>query len=155
MTNDNIIKVSACWNSGVQKAFWSSWLRVLGSYNSLGLLLTIAYWANNIYYNITVESFAFQFTHIPLEILDIILQKSYLHWILYSPIKKKDDDVIRSLISVDVCFNRRITKHRFKKAIWCYLKGEMYSKYYCQTTYPDKCHFYILIYPHNPITITI
>ena len=60
---------------------------------------------------------------LPMEILDIILRNSYLHWILNSPTKKRDEEVIRSLISVDVCFNRRITSQRFKKAIWRYLGG--------------------------------
>jgi len=67
--------------------------------------------------------FAIQLYDLPLEILDVILQKSYLHWILNTPTKQRDEDVIRSLISVDVCFNRRITRKRFKKAIWRYLKS--------------------------------
>src|SRR6218665_1189910 len=57
----------------------------------------------------------------PLEMLDIILQKSYLHWILKSSTNLRDEDVLRSLMSVDLCFNRRITRQRFKKAIWRYL----------------------------------
>src|SRR6218665_3466 len=66
-----------------------------------------------------------------MEILDVILQKSYLHWTLNTPTKPRDEDVIMSLISVDVCFNRRITRQRFKKAICRYFKGEMYySKTY-------------------------
>src|SRR6218665_2715383 len=59
--------------------------------------------------------------------LDVILQKSYLHWILNSSTKPRDEDVIRSLISVDVCFNNRITRQRLKKTIWRYLKGEISS----------------------------
>src|SRR6218665_2132605 len=58
---------------------------------------------------------------LPLEMLDIILQKSYLHWILKSSTNLRDEDVLRSLMSVDLCFNRRITRQRFKKAIWRYL----------------------------------
>src|SRR6218665_3267351 len=73
--------------------------------------------------------FAIQLYNLPMEMLDVILQKSYLHWILNTPTKQRDEEVIRSLISVDVCFNRRITRQRFKKAIWRYLKSEMYSKY--------------------------
>jgi len=73
-----------------------------------------------------------QFYDLPLELLDVILQKSYLRWILNSSKEQRDEEVIRSLISVDICFNKRITKQRFKKVIWRYLKGEMSSKYYCK-----------------------
>jgi len=53
--------------------------------------------------------------------LDIILHASYLHWVLNSSAKQRDEDVIKSLTSVDVCFYRRITRQRFRKAIWRYL----------------------------------
>ena len=65
----------------------------------------------------------FKLYDLPLEVLDTILQKSYLHWSLNSPKRQKDEEVIRSLISVDVCFNRRITRQRFKKTLWRHLKG--------------------------------
>src|SRR6218665_1667946 len=69
---------------------------------------------------------------LPLELVDIILQKSYLHWVLNPSTEQRNEEVIRSLISVDVCFNKRITRHRFKKTIWRYLKGEKSTKYYCK-----------------------
>ena len=78
-------------------------------------------------------SFLFKLYDLPLEMLDIILQKSYLHWSLSSSKKQKDEDVIRSLISVDVCFNRRITRQRFRKAIWRHLEGKEHFKHYNQT----------------------
>src|SRR5688572_22104464 len=89
---------------------------------------------HNIQYSLTVltlHCIAFQLYNLPLEMLDIILQKSYLHWILNSSTKQRDEEVIRSLISVDVCFNQRITRQRFKKAIWRNLKGGMLSKHCC------------------------
>jgi len=64
--------------------------------------------------------------------LDVILQKSYLHWVLNSTTKQRDEEVIRSLLSVDLCFNRRITKQWFKKTVWRYLEGEVSFIYYCQ-----------------------
>ena len=72
----------------------------------------------------------FQLNELPLEMLDIILQKSYRHWIFNSLAKQKDEEAIRSLIAVDVCFNRRITRKRFKNEIWRYLKGEMSSNHH-------------------------
>ena len=74
--------------------------------------------------------FVYQLYCLPLEVLDIILEKSYLHYILNSPAKQRGKELIRSLISVDVCFNQRITRQRFKKAIWRYLNGEVFSECY-------------------------
>src|SRR6218665_1645522 len=67
---------------------------------------------------------------LPLEVLDVILQKSYLAWVFNSSTEQRDEEIIRSLISVDVCFNKRINRQRFKKEIWRYLKGEISSTYY-------------------------
>src|SRR6218665_4209003 len=77
--------------------------------------------------------FSYKLYDVPLEMLDIVLQKSYLHWILNAPTKQRDEEVVRSLISVDVCFYRRVTRQRFKKATWRYLKSEMFAKYYSKT----------------------
>jgi len=65
--------------------------------------------------------FAFKLYYLPLEIVDIIVQKSYIHWISNASSMERDKDVIRSLMAVDVCFYRRIIRQRFKKAIWRYL----------------------------------
>ena len=72
--------------------------------------------------------FAFKLYDFPLELLDIILHRSFLHWILSSPAKQRDEEVTRSLMSVDVCFHRRISSQRFKKAFFRYLKSEMTSE---------------------------
>src|SRR6218665_1418220 len=77
--------------------------------------------------------FVIQLYDLPMEMLDVILQKSHLHWTINSSAKQRDEDVIRSLISVDVCFNRRITRQRFKKATWRHLKSKIYSKYNAHT----------------------
>jgi len=73
--------------------------------------------------------FVFKFCGLPFEVLDTILQKSYLHWILNSSANQRDEEVIRSLMSVNLCFYRRITRRRFKRSIWHYLKGWMSSKH--------------------------
>src|SRR6218665_3393709 len=70
--------------------------------------------------------------------LDVILQKSYLHWILNPSVKQRDEKVIRSLISVDVCFNQRITRQRFKKTTWRCLKGKISSLYLNRIVYLDE-----------------
>jgi len=59
----------------------------------------------------------FQLYALVIEVMDIILQKSFLHWILNPSTKQNNEEIIKSLISVDVCFNRRITRQRFKQAI--------------------------------------
>jgi len=84
--------------------------------------------------------FSYKLYDVPLEMLDIVLQKSYLHWILNAPTKQRDEEVVRSLISVDVCFYRRVTRQRFKKAVWRYLEGEMSSKHYCRTAFSVAGH---------------
>jgi hypothetical protein len=61
---------------------------------------------------------------LPLELLDIILQKSYLCMVLFSSTKPRDEEeVIKSLRSVDVLFGQRITRQRFKKTISRQLKN--------------------------------
>src|SRR5688572_18889024 len=100
---------------------------------------------SNIYFfKLIWHLYAFQLYDLPLEMLDIILQKSYLHWILNSPTQQTDEEVIKSLISVDVCFNRRITRQRFKRITWHYLKGKVLSKHYFPTSYL-RPHAIILI----------
>jgi hypothetical protein len=59
---------------------------------------------------------------LPLEMLDVILQKSYLHWALNSSMEQRDEEVVRSLASVDIFFCQSITRKRSKRAIWRCLK---------------------------------
>ena len=55
--------------------------------------------------------------------LDVVLVKSLLHWMLHSPTHQRDEDIIRTLTSVDFCWLQRITKRRFKRRIRKQLKG--------------------------------
>src|SRR6218665_139960 len=55
--------------------------------------------------------------------LDVVLLKSLLHWMLHSPTHQRDEDIIRTLTLVDFCWFQRITKRRFKKRFWRQLKG--------------------------------
>src|SRR6218665_2717685 len=60
-------------------------------------------------------------------LLDAILEKSLLHWMLHSSTDQRDEDIIRTLTSVDFCWLQRITRRRFKKRIWKQLKGKCIS----------------------------
>jgi len=64
---------------------------------------------------------------LPLELLDAILEKSLLHWMLHSSTDQRDEDIIRALTSVDFCWLQRITRRRFKKRIWKQLKGSLHA----------------------------
>lgn len=64
---------------------------------------------------------------LPLELYDIILEKSLLHWDMNSSSKQDGVDVINSLASVDVCWFHRITKRRFRKRFLHRLKGRLFS----------------------------
>jgi len=88
-----------------------------------------------------MHRFTFQLYNLPLEMLDIILQKCYLRWVLHAPTYQRNEEVISSLTSVDVCFSRRMTRKRFKRTVWRYLEGDVLSYCYRPTyMYTSNSH---------------
>lgn len=74
--------------------------------------------------------FKFQMDVLPLELLDAVLEYSFLYWILNSSPQQRDKDIIKALALVDFCWFQRITRRRFKRRIWQRLKGRLVS-YFC------------------------
>src|SRR6218665_917577 len=72
--------------------------------------------------------------------LDVVLVKSLLYWMLHSSTHQRDEDIIRTLTSVDFCWFQRITKRRFKKRFWKQLKGACILSSIA-STYPGLSQF--------------
>lgn len=68
-------------------------------------------------------TFILQVNKLPLNLLDIILEKSILHCILNFSSNQRDLDAITSLSSVDLYWFQQITRHSMKRKIWKRLKG--------------------------------
>ena len=62
-----------------------------------------------------------------MELLDVVLEKALLFWILNILNFQRDEDVIRALALVDFCWFQRITKRKFKTRIWLRLQGIIIS----------------------------
>ena len=68
-------------------------------------------------------------SNLPLELLDIILQKSYLMCTRKKSLQS--EDTVNGLASVSDCWFRRIIRRRFKKAIRRNLAGDCIHVYFC------------------------
>jgi len=66
---------------------------------------------------------------LPLELLDIILQKSYLHYALNRDSFKDQSDrlLVTRLTAVDRCWFERLRKRKFRRIIWRRLSSEFKS----------------------------
>src|SRR6218665_1104069 len=68
-------------------------------------------------------------SNLPLELLDIILQKSYLMCTRKKSLQS--EDTVNGLASISDCWFRRIIRRRFKKAIRRNLAGDCIHVYFC------------------------
>jgi len=69
----------------------------------------------------------FQLSELPLELLDIILQYSIIHWTASCSLHQRQVDALKCLASVDFCWFQRIEKQRFKNKIQQRLRGRLHS----------------------------
>lgn len=73
-----------------------------------------------------------QFTKLLLELLDIVVEKSLLHFMLTSSSHERDGDIIAALASVDFVWFQRIRKQKFKKRIRHRVRGGLVFYYHYQ-----------------------
>src|SRR6218665_2858031 len=68
---------------------------------------------------------------LPLELLDIILQKSYLHYAFNRGRFKDESDrfLVTRFATVDRCWSERLRKRKFKRIIYRRLSGEIYHQH--------------------------
>src|SRR6218665_104131 len=63
---------------------------------------------------------------LPLELLDIILLKSYLHYALNRDRFKYESDrlLVTRLATVDHCWSERLRKRKFRRILWRRISSE-------------------------------
>lgn len=73
----------------------------------------------------------FQLNDLPLELLDIVLQKSFINSALKEAnqtVFQKCEDIFRQLATVDCCWSQRMTRRSFENAIWSKIRTNYRQK---------------------------
>ena len=91
----------------------------------------------------------FQMNELPLELMDLILQKSYLCFVTIENRFKRcsiKENLFRKMASVDYCWFQRLRKRRFKTRIWRHLTGLCKYKMWCRLVYCTWLSSWIRLY---------